>query len=75
MAGSSTTAGTRAAGDGEKKGSHGGRRRPDGPPFRKPGWPKAYSFALVTGAFFLDERIEAKLDALLRDRNLDPQNP
>ncbi|MEH1055613.1 DUF6766 family protein [Micromonospora sp. CPCC 206171] len=145
MAGSSTTAGTRAEEGGEKKGSRDGRRRPDGPPFRKPRWPKAYSFALVTGAFFLlswagqfifqlvvesneasqhgqsfawseflpqffastlenwqseflqliwqaaglalfyhwgssqsresDERIEAKLDALLRDRNLDPQNP
>ena len=114
----------------------------DGPPFRKPPWTKAYSFALVTGALFLfswlgqfifqmivesneaqqhgqsfswaeffpqffqstfenwqseflqlvwqaaglalfyywgssqsresDERIEAKIDALLRDRNLDP---
>ena len=41
MAGSSTTAGTRAAGDARES----------------------------------DERIEAKLDALLRDRNLDPQNP
>jgi hypothetical protein len=117
----------------------------NGPPFRKPPWSKAYSFALVTGALFLfswlgqfifqmiterneaeqhgqsftwsdffpqflqstfenwqseflqlvwqaaglalfyywgssqsresDERIEAKLDALLRDRNLDPNNP
>ncbi len=115
---------------------------PDGPPFRKPRWPKAYSFALVTGALFLvswigqfvfqmvvqsneasqhgqsfswsgflpqflastlenwqseflqlvwqaaglalfyywgssqskegDERVEAKLDALLRERGLDP---
>jgi len=117
----------------------------NGPPFRKPPWSKAYSFALVTGALFLfswlgqfifqmiterneaeqhgqsfswsdffpqffestfenwqseflqlvwqaaglalfyywgssqsresDERIEAKIDALLRDRNLDPNNP
>jgi hypothetical protein len=121
-------------------------RQPAGrPPFRKPRWVKAYSFALVTGALFLfswlgqfafqmistsneaqehgqsfswseflpqflsstfenwqseflqlvwqaaglaifyywgssqsresDERMEAKLDALLRDRNLDPENP
>jgi hypothetical protein len=119
--------------------------RSDAPPFRKPSWPKAYSFALVTGAMFLfswlgqfifqmitesneaqqygglfswseflpqffsstfenwqseflqlvwqamglaifyywgssqsresDERIEAKIDALLRERNLDPENP
>ena len=117
----------------------------NGPPFRKPPWSKAYSFALVTGALFLfswlgqflfqiiverneaeqhgqsfswgdflpqflqstfenwqseflqlvwqaaglalfyywgssqslasDERIEAKIDALPRDRNLDPDNP
>ena len=116
-----------------------------GPPFRKPPWAKAYSFALVTGALFLfswlgqfifqiiverneaeqhgqsfswsdffpqffestlenwqseflqlvwqaaglalfyywgssqsresDDRIEAKIDVLLRDRNLDPNNP
>lgn len=120
-------------------------KQPEGPPFRKPRWPRAYSFALVTGALFLfswlgqflfqmmvasneasqhgqsfawgeflpqflastfenwqseflqliwqaaglalfyywgssqsresDERIEAKLDALLRERNLDPRNP
>lgn len=29
------------------------RPRPEGPPFRKPKWPKAHSFALVTGALFL----------------------
>jgi hypothetical protein len=131
-----------------QRGKDGGRRsekRTDGPPFEKPRWPKAYSFALVTGAMFLfswlgqfifqmitesneaqqhgqsfswseflpqflsstfenwqseflqlvwqtaglaifffwgssqsresDERIEAKLDALLRDRNIDPDNP
>jgi len=115
------------------------------PPFHKPRWPKAYAFALVTGALFLfswlgqfifqimvasneaeqhgqafawgdffpqffeytfenwqseflqlvcqaaglalfyywgssqsresDDRIEAKINALLRDRNLDPNNP
>ncbi|HEY0698543.1 MAG TPA: DUF6766 family protein [Micromonospora sp.] len=129
-------------------GREGSRQRsgpPDGPPFRKPRWPKAYSFALVTGALFLvswigqflfqmvvesneatqhgqsfawseflpqffastlenwqseflqlvwqaaglalfyfwgssqskesDERIEAKLDALLRERGLDPEHP
>ncbi|MFG3417309.1 DUF6766 family protein [Micromonospora sp. NPDC048063] len=120
-------------------------RRAGGPPFRKPRWPRAYAFALVTGALFLfswigqfvfqavaesneasqhgqsfawadflpqflastfenwqseflqliwqaaglalfyywgssqsresDERIEAKLDALLRERDLDPENP
>jgi hypothetical protein len=125
--------------------SRGSESPPDGPPFAKPRWPKAYAFALVTGAMFLfswlgqfifqaiaesneaqqhgqsfswseflpqffsstfenwqseflqlvwqaaglamfyywgssqsresDERIEAKLDALLRDRNLDPDNP
>ncbi|MGC4806924.1 DUF6766 family protein [Micromonospora sp. DT233] len=119
--------------------------RAPGPPFRKPRWPKAYAFALVTGALFLvswagqflfqlmvqrneasqhgqsfawadflaqflastmenwqseflqlvwqtaglalfyywgssqsresDQRIEAKLDALLRERGLDPENP
>lgn len=117
--------------------------RSAGPPFRKPRWPRAYSFALVTGALFLvswigqfifqmitesneasqhgesfawgeflpqflsstfenwqseflqliwqaaglaifyywgssqsresDERIEAKLDALLREREIDPE--
>ncbi|MFE0592027.1 DUF6766 family protein [Micromonospora echinospora] len=122
----------------------GGSRR-DGPPFRKPRWPRAYAFALVTGALFVfswigqflfqmtvvgnearqhgesftwgeflpqflastfenwqseflqliwqaaglalfyywgssqsresDERIEAKLDALLRERGLDPDHP
>ncbi|MFI6820265.1 DUF6766 family protein [Micromonospora sp. NPDC050187] len=122
----------------------GGSRR-DGPPFRKPRWPRAYAFALVTGALFVfswigqflfqmtvagnearqhgesfawgdflpqflastfenwqseflqliwqaaglalfyywgssqsresDERIEAKLDALLRERGLDPDRP
>ena len=121
------------------------RQGSDRPPFRKPPWAKAYSFALVTGALFLfswlgqfifqmiterneaeqhgqsfswsdffpqflqstfenwqseflqlvwqaaglalfyywgssqsresDERIEAKINALLRDRNLDPNNP
>jgi len=121
-----------------------GARRHGEPPFVKPRWQKAYSFALVTGAFFLvswagqfifqmitetnearqhgqsfewgeflpqflsstfenwqseflqlvwqaaglaifyywgssqsresDERIEVKLDALLRDRNLDPDS-
>ncbi|WP_229401435.1 DUF6766 family protein [Micromonospora okii] len=120
-------------------------RRAAGPPLRKPRWPKAYAFGLVTGALFLfswigqflfqmtvesneasqhgqrfswaeflpqflsstfenwqseflqliwqaaglalfyywgssqsresDERIEAKLDALLRERRLDPENP
>ncbi|MEV1132204.1 DUF6766 family protein [Agromyces sp. NPDC049794] len=125
------------------RGSRG--RRDQGAPFRKPRWPRAYAFALVTGALFLfswigqfvfqmavesneasqhgqsfawaeflpqflastfenwqseflqliwqaaglalfyhwgssqsresDERIEAKLDALLRERNLDPRNP
>jgi len=119
--------------------------RPSGPPWRKPSFPLAYSFALVTGALFLfswlgqffsqlavvsneasdhgqqfswseffpqflastfenwqseflqlvwqaaglalfyfwgssqsresDERIEAKLDALLSERGLDPANP
>ncbi|PWU49121.1 hypothetical protein DLJ46_10195 [Micromonospora globispora] len=147
MAAGSTTAGTRSSGS--KAAQNGGRstrrKRPEGPPFRKPAWPKAYSFALVTGALFLfswigqfflqmtvesneasqhgqsfawseflpqffastfenwqseflqliwqaaglalfyywgssqsresDERIEAKLDALLRERNLDPENP
>ncbi|MFI6226187.1 DUF6766 family protein [Micromonospora echinospora] len=125
-------------------GRTGGSRR-DGPPFRKPRWPRAYAFALVTGALFVfswigqflfqmtvvgnearqhgesfawgeflpqflastfenwqseflqliwqtaglalfyywgssqsresDERIEAKLDALLRERGLDPDHP
>ncbi|MFC0505777.1 DUF6766 family protein [Micromonospora costi] len=133
--------GRRASGD--TSGRQGSRRR-TGPPFRKPRWPKAYAFALVTGALFLfswigqfvfqmavesneasqhgqsfawgeflpqffastlenwqseflqlvwqaaglalfyywgssqsresDERIEAKLDALLRERGLDPEN-
>ncbi|SCF14171.1 hypothetical protein GA0074696_2971 [Micromonospora purpureochromogenes] len=145
MAAGSTSTGTRASNGRSAKGSTGAARRPDGPPFRKPRWPKAYAFALVTGALFLlswvgqfffqlavesneasqhgqsfawseflpqffastlenwqseflqlvwqaaglalfyywgssqsresDERIEAKLDALLRDRNLDPENP
>lgn len=127
---------TRAAGQ---------KSRPDGPPFRKPRWTKAYSFGLVTGALFLfawlgqfifqlitvrnediqhgqefawgdflpqflastfenwqseflqlvwqaaglalfyywgssqsresDDRMEAKLDALLRDRGIDPEHP
>ncbi|WP_416904639.1 DUF6766 family protein [Micromonospora echinospora] len=125
-------------------GRTGGSRR-NGPPFRKPRWPRAYAFALVTGALFVfswigqflfqmtvagnearqhgesfawgeflpqflastfenwqseflqliwqaaglalfyywgssqsresDERIEAKLDALLRERGLDPERP
>jgi hypothetical protein len=124
---------------------HGRIGQPTGPPWRKPRWTKAYSFALVTGALFLfswlgqfvfqmitesndarqhgqsfawgeflpqflsstfenwqseflqliwqaaglaifyywgssqsresDERIEAKLDALMRERDLDPENP
>ncbi|MGW4502247.1 DUF6766 family protein [Micromonospora sp. NPDC004336] len=140
---------TRTASDtGPSGATSNGRRSPgraEGPPFRKPRWPKAYAFALVTGALFLvswigqfvfqaavqsneasqhgqsfawaeflpqflastfenwqseflqliwqaaglalfyywgssqsresDERIEAKLDALLRERNLDPNNP
>ncbi|WP_218106602.1 DUF6766 family protein [Micromonospora pallida] len=122
-----------------------GATRIEGPPLRKPRWPKAYGFALVTGALFVfawigqflfqmtvvsneahqhgqsfawgdflpqflastfenwqseflqlvwqaaglalfyywgssqsresDERIEAKLDALLRERGLDPERP
>ena len=147
MAGNSTAAGTRSSASraADKKAGSGRRTRPEGPPFRKPAWPRAYSFALVTGALFLfswlgqfffqmtvesneasqhgqsfawseflpqffastfenwqseflqliwqaaglalfyywgssqsresDERIEAKLDALLRERNLDPENP
>ncbi|MEH0970466.1 DUF6766 family protein [Micromonospora sp. CPCC 205546] len=137
-----TTSGARPAGTT----SRGGRsRREQGPPFRRPRWPRAYAFALVTGALFLlswiaqfvfqaaaagneasqhgqtfawadflpqflaasfenwqseflqliwqaaglalfyhwgssqsresDERVEAKLDALLRERDLDPENP
>jgi hypothetical protein len=128
-----------------RKGRSSGSGGAEGPPFRKPPWAKAYSFALVTGALFLfswlgqfifqiiverneaeqhgqsfswsdffpqffestlenwqseflqlvwqaaglalfyywgssqsresDDRIEAKIDALLRDRNLDPNNP
>ncbi|WP_308193689.1 DUF6766 family protein [Micromonospora foliorum] len=140
------TAGTRSSdGTTGQSGRRFVRRGPEGPPFRKPRWPKAYAFALVTGALFLlswvgqflfqmtvesneatqhgqafswgeflpqffsstlenwqseflqliwqaaglalfyywgssqsresDERIEAKLDALLRERNLDPENP
>ncbi|MER7458686.1 DUF6766 family protein [Micromonospora sp. NPDC126480] len=131
-----------ASGD---RSARGRGERASGPPFRKPRWPRAYAFALVTGALFLfswlgqflfqmtvagnqasqhgqsfawaeflpeflastfenwqseflqlvwqaaglalfyhwgssqsresDERIEAKLDALLRERNLDPGNP
>ncbi|WP_371688650.1 DUF6766 family protein [Micromonospora sp. KC207] len=144
MAETSTSTDTRPS---VSAGIGGGRRRDRaaGPPLRKPRWPKAYAFALVTGAFFLlswlgqfffqlvvqrneasqdgqafawseylpqflastfenwqseflqliwqaaglalfyywgssqsresDERIEAKLDALLRERNLDPENP
>ena len=129
----------------DRKSRSSGSGSADGPPFRKPPWAKAYSFALVTGALFLfswlgqfifqiiverneaqqhgqsfawadffpqffestfenwqseflqlvwqaaglalfyywgssqsresDERIEAKIDALLRDRNLDPNKP
>jgi hypothetical protein len=121
------------------------KHRPEGLPFHKPRWSKAYSFGLITALFFLvswlgqfifqmiaerneasqhgqqfswgeffpqflsstfenwqseflqllwqaaglailyfwgssqsresDERIEAKLDALLREHNLDPKNP
>lgn len=143
----STTTGTRSSGttSAQNGGRSTRRKRPEGAPFRKPAWPKAYSFAVVTGALFLfswigqfffqmtvesneasqhgqsfawgeflpqffastfenwqseflqliwqaaglalfyywgssqsresDERIEAKLDALLRERNLDPENP
>ncbi|MFG2052758.1 DUF6766 family protein [Micromonospora sp. NPDC048930] len=143
MAGGSTTAETRPT----ESRTDGGRRagRHEGPPFRKPTWPKAYSFALVTGALFVfswlgqfffqltvesneasqhgqsfawseflpqflastfenwqseflqliwqaaglaifyywgssqsresDDRMEAKLDALLRERGLDPDQP
>ncbi|MFI7521322.1 DUF6766 family protein [Micromonospora globbae] len=137
-----TTSTGRASG--HTSGREGSGRR-SGPPFRKPRWPKAYAFALVTGALFLvswigqfvfqmavesneasqhgqsfawteflpqffastlenwqseflqlvwqaaglalfyywgssqsresDERIEAKLDALLRERGMDPANP
>ncbi|MEH0934735.1 DUF6766 family protein [Micromonospora psammae] len=142
-----TTTASEARGSGSAGGGRGARghgTRDGGPPFRKPRWPKAYAFALVTGALFLlswvgqfvfqavvqsneasqhgesfawseflpqflastfenwqseflqliwqaaglalfyywgssqsresDERIEAKLDALLRERNLDPRN-
>lgn len=146
MAGSTTAAdGRRSAPESSGRGTSGRGRRASGPPFRKPRWPKAYAFALVTGALFLlswlgqfvfqavvesneasqhgqsfawvdflpqflastfenwqseflqliwqaaglalfyywgssqsresDERIEAKLDALLRERNLDPEKP
>ncbi|MGC1215109.1 MAG: DUF6766 family protein [Micromonospora sp.] len=147
MAAGSSTAGTRSSGStSAQNGARSTRRkRPEGPPFRKPAFPKAYSFALVTGALFLfswigqfffqmtvesneasqhgqsfawgeflpqffastfenwqseflqliwqaaglalfyywgssqsresDDRMEAKLDALLRERNLDPENP
>ncbi|GAA4575374.1 hypothetical protein GCM10023176_44520 [Micromonospora coerulea] len=147
MAGDSTATGTRSSRSraADKKAGSGRGTRRAGPPFRKPPWPKAYSFALVTGALFLfswlgqfffqmtvesneasqhgqsfawsdflpqffastfenwqseflqliwqaaglalfyywgssqsresDERIEAKLDALLRERDLDPENP
>ncbi|MEU4782449.1 DUF6766 family protein [Micromonospora sp. NPDC023633] len=143
MADTTTASGARPAGNTFRGGRSGGRA--EGPPFRRPRWPRAYSFALVTGALFLlswiaqfvfqataasneasqhgqpfawadflpqflastfenwqseflqliwqaaglalfyhwgssqsresDERIEAKLDALLRERNLDPENP
>ncbi|MEU4775827.1 DUF6766 family protein [Micromonospora sp. NPDC023644] len=143
MADTTTASGARPAGNTARGGQSGGRA--EGPPFRRPRWPRAYSFALVTGALFLlswiaqfvfqaaaasneasqhgqsfawadflpqflastfenwqseflqliwqaaglalfyhwgssqsresDERIEAKLDALLRERNLDPENP
>ncbi|SCF10204.1 hypothetical protein GA0070607_5558 [Micromonospora coriariae] len=142
MAEATTSHGRRSAGGTT---AHRGTGRADRPPFRKPRWPKAYAFALVTGALFVfswlgqfvfqlvvesdeasqhgqsfawseflpqffastfenwqseflqlvwqaaglalfyywgssqsresDERIEAKLDALLRERNLDPENP
>ncbi|MFG3298321.1 DUF6766 family protein [Micromonospora chersina] len=145
MAGGSSTAGTRSARSRAAGNGGSGRSRPEGPPFRKPAWPKACSFALVTGALFLfswlgqflfqmavesneasqhgqsfawseflpqffastfenwqpeflqliwqaaglalfyywgssqsresDDRMEAKLDALLRERGLDPDNP
>ncbi|MGY0007873.1 DUF6766 family protein [Micromonospora sp. I033] len=145
MAGGSSTTGTRSARSRAARNGGSGRSRPEGPPFRKPRWPKAYSFALVTGALFLfswlgqfvfqmavesneasqhgqsfawseflpqffastfenwqseflqliwqaaglalfyywgssqsresDDRMEAKLDALLRERGLDPDNP
>ncbi|RLK26102.1 hypothetical protein DER29_4121 [Micromonospora sp. M71_S20] len=138
-----TTSGARPAGAPSRDGRS--RGRAEGPPFRRPRWPRAYAFALVTGALFLlswiaqfvfqatvasdeasqhgrsfawadflpqflaatfenwqseflqliwqaaglalfyhwgssqsresDERIEAKLDALLRERDLDPENP
>ncbi|SCE93572.1 hypothetical protein GA0070558_114114 [Micromonospora haikouensis] len=118
MAETSTPTGTRPSVSAD---TGGGRSRGPaaGPPFRKPRWPRAYAFALVTGALFRlvvqrneasqhgqafawseflqliwqaaglalfyywgssqpresDDRIEAKLDALLRERNLDPENP
>jgi hypothetical protein len=140
---SKSASGRKPATGGKGRGSEPGGW--SGPPFRKPPWSKAYSFALVTGALFLfswlgqfifqmiterneaeqhgqsfswgdffpqflqstfenwqseflqlvwqaaglalfyywgssqsresDERVEAKIDALLRDRNLDPDNP
>jgi hypothetical protein len=146
MADTTTASSTRPSGSASNgRRSPGRAGRAGGPPFRKPRWPKAYAFALVTGALFLvswigqfvfqatvesneasqhgqsfawadflpqflastfenwqseflqliwqaaglalfyywgssqsresDERIEAKLDALLRERNLDPENP
>ncbi|MEU4365835.1 hypothetical protein [Micromonospora chersina] len=68
MAGGSSTAGTRSARSRATGNGGGGRSRPEGPPFRKPAWPRAYSFES-------DDRMEAKLDALLRERGLDPDNP
>ncbi|MFG3698121.1 DUF6766 family protein [Micromonospora sp. NPDC047620] len=146
MADTTTPAHVRPAGPESDGGSpRRNARRAGGSPFRKPRWPRAYAFALVTGALFLfswigqfvfqaavesneasqhgqsfawadflpqflastfenwqseflqliwqaaglalfyywgssqsresDERIEAKLDALLRERDLDPENP
>ncbi|MGS2614972.1 DUF6766 family protein [Micromonospora sp. LZ34] len=146
MAETTTSAKERPSGSASGGGRSRGRgTRAAGPPFRKPRWPKAYAFALVTGALFLfswlgqfvfqavvesneasqhgqsfawadflsqffastfenwqseflqlvwqaaglalfyywgssqsresDERIEAKLDALLRERKLDPEYP
>ncbi|WP_433385022.1 DUF6766 family protein [Micromonospora sp. KLBMP9576] len=143
MSETTATSGGRPAG--AESGDGRSRGRAAGPPFRRPRWPRAYAFALVTGALFLlswiaqfvfqagaarteagqhgqsfawadflpqflaatfenwqseflqliwqaaglalfyhwgssqsresDERIEAKLDALLRERDLDPENP